>query len=78
MHNVTISMSEVKPKNKPQSETEPKRVRFTAEVSIVAYDAIIQIQRYHRWGTGKSLPRWQILDEAIVAYADKLGVKFHE
>ena len=56
-------------------ETEVQRVRLTARVTLVAYDAITEIQRRHRRKTGKALRLWQVLDAAIIAYAKRQRIK---
>ncbi len=56
-------------------ESEPQRIKFTARLSLSAYDAIAEIQRHHRRKTGRALPIWKILDAAILAYARGQGIK---
>ena len=59
--------------NKP--ETKVPRVKLTAQVTLAAYDAITEIQRRHRGRTGKALRLWEVLDAAIIAYAQKQGIR---
>ncbi len=56
-------------------ENEPQRIKFTARLTLSAYDAIAEIQRRYRSKTGKALPLWRVLDSAIIAYARGQGVK---
>ena len=65
-------------KQKKKPETRPKRVALTARLSLEAYDAIVQLQRQYRAKTGKALPIWTVIDEAIKAYAEKQGIKVGE
>jgi len=58
-----------------EAETEPKKVRFTASVSLVAYDAAVEIQRLYRAKTGRALPLWRILDATIISYATHNSIK---
>jgi hypothetical protein len=51
---------------------------LTAQVTLVAYDAISEIQRRHRHKTGKALRLWEILDAAIRTYAKKQGIAVGE
>ncbi len=62
-------------KNKKQISQEPQRIKLTARVSMNSYNAITEIQRIHRTKTGKALPLYQILDTAILAYAEKHNIK---
>jgi hypothetical protein len=59
-------------------ETEVARVRLTARVTLAAYDAITEIQRRHRRRTGRALRLWEVLDAAIVAYAQGRGIEVGE
>jgi len=61
-----------------KAETEPKKVRFTANLSLAAYDAIIEIQRLYRTKTGRALPLWKVLDAAIISYAKQQNVKIRD
>jgi len=45
------------------------RVKLTARVSLEAYDQIAGMQRRYRMKTGRALPLWKVIDEAIRAYA---------
>ena len=51
------------------SEPKTVRVKLTARVSSEAYDLITQMQRRFRIDTGRALPLWKVIDEAIRAYA---------
>ncbi len=57
------------------SESEPQRIKFTARLSLSAYDAIAEIQRRYRAKTGRALPLWKVLDTAIIAYAREQGIE---
>ena len=59
-------------------ETEVRRVRLTARVTLDAYDAITEIQRRYRRKTGRALRLWEVLDAAIVAYAKRQGIEVGE
>ncbi len=61
-----------------QSNTKELRVAFTARLSLDAYDAISQIQRQHRIQTGRTLPIWKVIDEAVKSYAKKQNIKVGE
>ena len=52
-------------------EPEPKvaRVRLTARVTLEAYELVAEMQRRHRRKTGKALPLWKVVDDAVRAYA---------
>jgi len=73
LHHVTIlRMPNQLP---PVSKNEPKKFSFTARLSPATYDALVEIQYHHRRKTGRNQPLWHILDAAILAYAEKLGIK---
>lgn len=74
LHNDTIYMPE-SDKMGSESQSEPKRIRLTVQLTIDAYNAISNIQRDHRAKTGKALPAWQVIDKAIVAYAKRQSAK---
>lgn len=63
---------------KRTSELEPQRIKLTARLSQAAYAAITEIQRRHRTHTGRALPLWKVLDDAIIAYAQTQGVTTEE
>ena len=69
-------MPDKRPKKK--LETEVARVRLTARVTLNAYDAITELQRRHRRKTGRALRLWEILDAAIIAYAQGRGIEVGE
>jgi hypothetical protein len=52
-------------------EAKVARVKFTARVTLDAYDAITELQRRHRRRTGRALRLWEVLGAAIVAYAKR-------
>ncbi len=54
------------------------RVKLTARVTLVAYDAITDIQRQHRRTKGGFIPLWKVVDAAIRAYAKRQGVTVGE
>jgi len=58
--------------NKPGSA--PSRIKFTARLTLAAYDVISEIQRRHRAQTGRVLPLWKVLDAAVTAYAQQEGI----
>jgi hypothetical protein len=74
LHNDTIYMSETK-EDGSASQSEPKRIRLTVQLTTDAYHAISDLQRNHRSTTGKALPAWQVIDKAIVAYAKRQSIK---
>ena len=51
------------------------RVRLTTRVTLAAYDAITEMQRRHRAGTGKALRLWEVLSDAVVDYAERKGIR---
>jgi hypothetical protein len=55
-------------------KSEAQRLRLTTHLSLGAYDALTEIQRSHRLETGKSVPRWRIIDTAIKNYAKRKGI----
>jgi hypothetical protein len=60
---------------KQASAAQAPRVRVSARVSAGAHDAIIELQRRHRRRTGKALRLWEILDAAVLDYAQANGVR---
>ena len=54
--------------------SEPSRIKFTARLTLTAYDVIAEIQRRYRSQTGRVLPLWKVLDAAIIAYAQQQGI----
>ena len=56
----------------------PRRIRLTVHLTLVAYDALNEIQRRHRIKYGKALPIWKVLDAAIRAYAKQQKIKVGE
>ncbi len=73
MHNDAEALMPDEKQESPESE--PQRIKFTARLSLSAYDAIAEIQRRYRSKTGRALPLWKILDAAIIAYAREQGIK---
>ena len=74
-----------KEKKVEEKKPEPKkpkprvqRIKLSDQVTLVTYDTLIELQRLHRRATGKHLPRWKILDAAIIAYAEQQGIKVGE
>ena len=61
-----------------ESDTRVPRVRLTTRVTLAAYDAITEIQRRHRKGTGKALRLWEVLSDAVVDYAERKGIRVDE
>ena len=60
------------------SQTDPQRIRLTAHLTLIAYDALTEIQRRHRIKYGRALPIWKVLDIAIRAYAEGQGIQAAE
>ena len=58
-------------KNHPQDS----RVRLSARITPIAYDAIIELQCRHRKKTDKVLRLWEVLDAAVITYAKANGIK---
>jgi hypothetical protein len=52
-----------------ETELKVERVRLTARVSLEAYELVAEMQRRHRTTTGRALPLWRVIDDAIRAYA---------
>ena len=52
-----------------KTELKVERVRRTARVSLEAYGLVAEMQRRHRETTGRVLPLWKVIDDAIRAYA---------
>ena len=52
-----------------KTELKVERVRLTARVSLEAYELVAETQRRHRTTTGRVLPLWKVIDDAIRAYA---------
>ena len=73
MHNGAFTSMRDEKQETP--ETEPQRIKLTARLTLSAYDAIAEIQHRHRRKTGRALPLWKVLDAAIIAYAEKQGIK---
>lgn len=68
------------PDKKQQKEREPKvrRIRLTVRVTLAAYDAITEMQHRYRRKTGRALRLWEVLNAAVIAYAQKQGIKVRE
>lgn len=66
-----------KPTNK-EPENRVQTVRLTISLSLIAYDAIIELQRLYRKETGRALPLWKILDAAVISYAKRQGLKIRQ
>lgn len=76
IHNdASDNMSGEKPK---KTETNLKRIALTARLSLNAYDALTEIQRRYRRRTGRHKCLWEVLDEAIIAYANQQGINIGE
>ena len=52
-----------------KTELKVERVRLTARVSLEAYELVAEMQRRHRSKTGRALPLWKLIDDAIRTYA---------
>ena len=46
----------------------PKNVHITADITRQALQVILDLQRRHRLATGKALPKWKVISEALVLY----------
>jgi hypothetical protein len=55
-----------------------KRIALTARLNLDAYDVITEIQQQYRRRTGRHKCLWEVLDEAIIAYAKEQGIDFGE
>ena len=60
------------------SQPDPQRIRLTAHLTLIVYDALTEIQRRHRIKYGRALPIWKVLDVAIRAYAEGQGIQAGE
>ena len=60
---------------KNQREDAPHRIRLTTRLSVPAFDVLAEIQRRHRRETGRAIPKWRVIDTAIIAYAEREGIK---
>jgi len=69
-HDANTAMSEPKEKQKGRNQ-EPQRIKLTARVLVQTYDAIRAIQSIHRVKTGRALPQQEVIDAAILAYAEE-------
>ena len=58
-----------------KSHPQDSRVRLSARITPIAYDAIIELQGRHRKKTDKALRLWEILDAAVITYAKANGIK---
>lgn len=74
LHNDTIYMPKSDRKGS-ESQSEPKRIRLTVQLTTDAYHAISTIQQTHRAKTGKALPAWEVIDAAVRAYAKRHSAK---
>ena len=74
LHNDTTHMPTSQRKGS-EAKSEPKRIRLTVQLTTDAYNAISDLQTNYRAKTGKALPAWQVIDKAIVAYAQRQGTK---
>ena len=60
------------PSNSPRQT--PKRVRITTELTGRAMGIILAIQNRHRLQTGKALPQWKVVNEAIEYFGAAKGI----
>ena len=61
-----------------RSQPGSQRIRLTIHLTLVAYDALSEIQRRHRIKYGKALPIWKAADAAIRVYAKEQGIQVRE
>ncbi|MCH7663810.1 MAG: hypothetical protein IH859_08080 [Chloroflexi bacterium] len=61
-----------------ESKPQVPRMRLTLELTRPALAIILGIQNKYRLRTGKALPKWKILSEAIEQYAQLKQGKKHE
>jgi hypothetical protein len=64
---------ETKPEPKAKSPTPQRRFRTTLNLTREAVQIIEAIQQEHRLRTGKVLPLWQAVSQAIAFYGQKQG-----
>jgi hypothetical protein len=57
----------------PETNTTPNRVRTTLELTNHAMSIIQEIQCSHRLQTGKVLPLWKLVSQAIETYGESTG-----
>ena len=68
---VTPTAKQVAPKEtpKPVKPEEPtSRLRITTDLTKQAMETIQTLQHQHRLRTGKTLPAWKVISEAIELY----------
>jgi len=65
----TAIAEKVVPKNNPPKAEEPtSRLRITTDLTKEAMETIQSLQHQYRLRTGKSLPAWKIVSEALELY----------
>lgn len=57
------------------SQTWHQRVRLTVHLTLVASQAIREIQHQQRINQGRAIPIWKVIDRVVRAYAREQGVK---
>jgi hypothetical protein len=56
-----------------ESRRSPKRVRITAALTGRALEIIQELQNQHRLRTGRALPQWRVVSDAIEYYGEAKG-----
>jgi lysyl-tRNA synthetase class II len=51
-----------------------ERIRTTVELSKIAFSVVQDIQHQYRLRTGKVLPLWKVISDAIIIYGQEKGV----
>lgn len=64
----------VKTAKQPKPISSPKRVHVTTDLSISALSIIQELKDTHRLRTGKVLPLWKIISQAVEFYGESKGI----
>jgi hypothetical protein len=59
-----------KPTQKPKGKKPPQRIRMTMDITKDAMAILQDIRHRHRLATGKALPLWKIVSQAIEQFGE--------
>ena len=60
-----------RPAKKPKVTKSPQRIRMTMDITKDAMSIVQDIRHRHRLSTGKALPLWKIVSQAIEQYGER-------
>jgi hypothetical protein len=68
---VLATKGENEQKEEKPKEAPPKQVHITTDLTREAMQVVLDQQRRYRLDTGKALPKWKVISDALIYYAKR-------